>query len=72
MRYADGRVLVTAQLIDPQTNVRLWSESYNRDFADIFAIQSDIATKVAEAVGAAFSLAERERIEAPATNSPAA
>ncbi|MGI9264138.1 MAG: hypothetical protein ACR2QU_04370 [Gammaproteobacteria bacterium] len=72
VRYADGRVLVTAQLIDPQTNVRIWSESYNRDFADIFSIQSDIATNVVDAVGVTFSLAEQERIDAPATNSPAA
>ena len=44
VRYADGRVLVTAQLIDPVTNAHLWSESYNREFADVFAIQADIAT----------------------------
>lgn len=72
VRYANGRVLVTTQLIDAQTNAHLWSESYNRDFADIFAIQADIAMNVANAVGAEFSLEEQARIETPATNSPAA
>ena len=33
VRYADDRVLVTAQLIDPETDAHLWSDSYNRDFA---------------------------------------
>ena len=72
VRYADGRVLVTAHLIDPETNTRVWSKSYNRDFANIFAIQSDIAKNVADAVGAAISPVERVRIETPATSSPAA
>lgn len=47
VQYAKGRVLVTAQLIDPTTNAHLWSENYDREFADIFAIQADIATKIA-------------------------
>lgn len=72
VRYADGRVLVTAHLINPETNVRLWSESYNRDFANIFAIQSDIAKNVAATFGATLSQLEQARIETPATSSPAA
>jgi tetratricopeptide (TPR) repeat protein len=62
-------VLVTAQLIDPLTNVHLWSESYNREFSDIFAIQADIATKIAGALEAQFSLAEQESIERQPTES---
>ena len=72
VRYADNRVLVTMQLIDPETDVHLWSESYNRDLADVFAIQADIAMNVANALEIEFSLAEQESIEAVATDSPEA
>ncbi len=72
VQYAEGRVLVTAQLIDPGTNAHLWSDSYNRDFSDIFAIQADIAMNIANALETEFSLAEQERIEQIPTVSPAA
>lgn len=72
VRYADGRVLVTAQLIDPNTNAHLWSDSYNREFADIFAIQADIAMNIANALEAEFSVTEQESIEHVATDSPEA
>ena len=72
VRYADGRVLVTMQLIDPETDAHLWSESYNREFADVFAIQADIAMNVANALQAEFSLAELQEIEAVPTDSPEA
>lgn len=52
IRYADGRVRITAQLIDGKTGVNIWSRSYDRHFSDIFAIQSDIAHKVAAALQA--------------------
>ena len=69
VRYADGRVLVTAQLIDPETNAHLWSDSYNREFADVFAIQSDIAMNIANALEAEFSLEEQAAIERAPTES---
>ena len=72
VQYADGRILVTAQLIDPGTNAHLWSDSYNREFSDIFAIQADIAMNIANALEAEFSLNEQESIEAVPTESPAA
>lgn len=72
VRYADDRVLVTMQLIDPATDVHLWSESYNRDLADVFAIQADIAMNVANSLEAEFSLAEQESIEKIPTASPEA
>jgi len=72
VQYAGGRVLVTAQLIDPQTNLHLWSENYDRDFSDIFAIQSEIATRIAEAMQAQLSPEERQRIEVQMTESPEA
>jgi TolB-like protein/Tfp pilus assembly protein PilF len=72
VQYANGRVLVTAQLIDPQTNMHLWSNNYDRDFSDIFAIQADIATKIAEAMQANLSSVERAGIQERMTESPEA
>ena len=69
VRYADNRVLVTAQLIDPKTNLHLWSDSYNREFADIFAIQADIAMNIANALEAEFSVEEQARLEKIPTSS---
>ncbi|MDX1403932.1 MAG: hypothetical protein R3192_05320 [Woeseiaceae bacterium] len=72
VQYANGRVLVTAQLIDPETNLHLWSNNYDRDFSDIFAIQADIATKIAEAMQASLTPVERASIEHQMTESPEA
>ncbi len=72
VRYAGERVRVTAQLIDAVTEDHLWSEVYERDLADVFAIQADIAAKIAEALEAEFSVAEKESIEKLPTNSPEA
>lgn len=69
VRYADGRVLVTTQLIDGATDVQLWSEKYEREFNNIFAIQSDIAVKVAQALKAELLPAARARIDRVPTTS---
>jgi TolB-like protein/Tfp pilus assembly protein PilF len=70
--YAAGRVAIRAQLIDAGTGFHLWSDSYNREFSDVFAIQADIAMNVANALQAEFSLAEQERIQAAPTDVPEA
>ena len=67
--YAENRVAVRAQLIDAETGVHLWSESYNRDFSDVFGIQADIAMNVANALEAEFSLEEQASIEEIPTES---
>lgn len=72
VRYADDRVRISAQLIDAGTGTHLWSNTYERGFGDIFAIESDIAISIAKALEAEFSAAERERIESAPTSSPAA
>lgn len=73
VRYAGERVRVTAQLIDAATDNHLWSEVYERDLADVFAIQADIAARIAEALEAELSAAELQGIESlPATTSPEA
>jgi TolB-like protein/Flp pilus assembly protein TadD len=67
VRYAGDRVRVTAQLIDAATEEHLWSEVYERNLADVFAIQVDIAEQIARALEAEFSAAERENIETSPT-----
>ncbi len=72
VRYAGGQIRITTQLNDGVTGAHLWSETYTRDFDDIFAIESDVAMNVANAVGAEFSLQEQASIEQIPTESPAA
>lgn len=69
VRYAGNRVRITAQLVDAEAGVHLWSETYDRDLEDIFAIQSDIALKITDAMKAEFSVAEQDAIaKAPTDN----
>jgi TolB-like protein/Flp pilus assembly protein TadD len=70
VRFAGTAIMVTAQLIDPETNSHLWSETYPGDLSDlsaIFAMQADIAMNIANALQAEFSSAEQERIGKQAT-----
>lgn len=72
VRYAGDRVRVTTQLIDAATGAHLWSDAYEQDLSDIFAIQADIAMNVANALNAEFSAEEQLSIEtAPTTSSEA-
>jgi TolB-like protein len=50
VRKAGPRVRVTAQLIDARSGAHRWSESYDRDFGDILALQDEIATAIARAL----------------------
>jgi TolB-like protein/Flp pilus assembly protein TadD len=59
----DGkRVRITIRLVDARIDKALWSERYDRDLTDIFAIQSDIAQKVAINLAAQLSPKERKQI----------
>lgn len=51
IRKDGGRVRVTAQLINASDGYHLWSETYDRELADIFVIQEEIATSVSGALG---------------------
>jgi TolB-like protein/class 3 adenylate cyclase/Tfp pilus assembly protein PilF len=69
VQRAGNRVRVTAQLIDARTDTHLWAEHYDRDLADVFAIQSEIAKKIADQLQAKISLSEKAAIEkAPTTD----
>jgi TolB-like protein/DNA-binding winged helix-turn-helix (wHTH) protein len=70
--HSNGRVRVIPRLIDATTGAILWSEPYERELDDIFAIQSEIALEVANALRVELSALERERVErVPTTDAQA-
>jgi TolB-like protein/class 3 adenylate cyclase len=62
------RVRVNARLLDARTNRHLWGETYDRDLADVFAIQSEIAKAIAEQLQAKLSPREKDAIDRPPTS----
>ena len=62
-----NRVRVNAQLLDARTDRQLWGQTYDRDLADVFAIQSEIAKAIAEQLQAKLSPYEENAIERPPT-----
>ena len=58
IRKAGNRVRITVQLIDARNGYHLWSERFDREIEDIFAIQDEIARSVIDALG--LSLTQRE------------
>jgi eukaryotic-like serine/threonine-protein kinase len=69
VRRDGNRVRITIRLVDARTDKALWSESYDRDLTDIFAIQSEVAQAVASKLSARLSPEEKKRIEAKPTDS---
>ena len=63
VQRAGGRVRVSAQLIDARTDTHVWAERYDRDLADVFAIQSEIAKMIADQLQAKISPSEKAAIE---------
>jgi TolB-like protein/class 3 adenylate cyclase len=55
VQRAGNRVRINAQLIDARTDAHLWAQSYDRDLADVFAIQSEIAKTIADQLQAKIS-----------------
>jgi adenylate cyclase len=72
VRKAGNRVRITAQLIHADRDQHVWSQSYDRDLVDVFAIQADIAERVAEALKVHLLSKEKKIIEKKATASPEA
>jgi TolB-like protein/Flp pilus assembly protein TadD len=58
---------INVQLIDTRSDAHVWAEQYDRDLKEIFALQSEIAQKVAERLHAKISAAEKLAIERPPT-----
>jgi eukaryotic-like serine/threonine-protein kinase len=62
VQRAGDRVRVSAQLIDARNDTHVWAEHYDRHFADIFTIQSEIAERIADQLRAKLSVAEKAAI----------
>ena len=61
LRKAGNRVRVTGQLVEAETGKHVWAERYDRDLADIFALQDEITGAVTIAIAPAIAHAERKR-----------
>ncbi len=72
VQRAGERVRVSAQLIDARNDTHLWAEHYDRDFADIFALQNEIAQQIAEQLKANLSPGEKAAIAERPTADPVA
>ena len=72
VRYADDQILVNAQLIDPETDVPVFSDRYLANLNDldaVFARQADIALRITRELGAEYSPGEQARIARVPTDS---
>jgi TolB-like protein/Tfp pilus assembly protein PilF len=72
VQRSGNRVRVNAQLVDARTDAHLWAYTYDRDLADVFAIQSEIAKAIADQLQAKLSPNEKKAIEQPPTKDLAA
>src|SRR5436305_2736590 len=63
VRRAGTHLHLNAQLIDTRTDTHLWAEEYDRDVKDLFAIQAEIAQKVAQHLHARLSASEKASVE---------
>lgn len=67
VRKAGGRVRVTVQLIDAETDRHIWAERYDRDLADIFAIQDEVTSAIAATLPGRVEAAARDRAKRKTT-----
>jgi TolB-like protein/integral membrane sensor domain MASE1/class 3 adenylate cyclase/Flp pilus assembly protein TadD len=72
VQRSGNRVRVNAKLVDARTDRELWGQTYDRELADVFAIQSQIAKAIAEQLQAKLSAREVNAIERPPTGDIAA
>src|SRR5205807_5020543 len=67
VQRAGGKVRVNAQLIDARTDKHLWAKTYDRDLADVFAIETELAQLIADELQAKLSAGEKAAIAEPPT-----
>jgi len=68
VQRSGNRVRVNAELVDARTDRQLWAQTYDRDLADVFAIQSEIAKAIAAQLQAKLSPSEKSAIERAPTS----
>jgi TolB-like protein/tRNA A-37 threonylcarbamoyl transferase component Bud32/Flp pilus assembly protein TadD len=67
VRREAGRIHLNAQLIDTRTDAHVWAQEYDRDLNDVFTLQSEMAQKIADQLGAEVSSTEKTAIQEPPT-----
>jgi TolB-like protein/Flp pilus assembly protein TadD len=72
VRRAGNRVRITGQLIRAADDAHLWAESFDRELADIFAVQTEIAGHIVEALALQLTEGERERLAQRGTDNAVA
>src|SRR5437016_789785 len=72
VRRSGNHVRVSVQLIDALADRHIWAQKYDRTLADSIALQDELATEIAAALGATLSPQEKARVEAKPTNDTAA
>src|SRR5437870_6234750 len=70
VRRVGNRVRVNVQLINANNDEHIWAEDYDRDLTDVFAIQTDLAQKIASALQAKLSPTEKARLDRRPTQNP--
>jgi TolB-like protein len=71
VRHAENRVRVHVQLIDAEKDRTIWAETYDQDLSDLFAVEREIAERIADQLEANLSSSEKAAIEEePATYKP--
>jgi TolB-like protein/Flp pilus assembly protein TadD len=70
VRRIGNRVRVNVQLINANNDEHIWAEDYDRDLTDVFAIQTDLAQKIAAALQAKLSPNEKARLDHRPTQNP--
>src|SRR5438445_3716658 len=68
VRKSGDKIRITAKLVDTRSEEPLWSQEYDREFRDVFSIQSDIAERIAAALKFQVMKDERQGIERRATD----
>jgi TolB-like protein/Tfp pilus assembly protein PilF len=68
VQKAADKVRVNVQLIDARADSHLWAKTYDRDLADVFAIQSEVAQEIADSLQAKLSPTEANRMASAPTN----
>jgi eukaryotic-like serine/threonine-protein kinase len=67
VRRAGQRVRIVVHLVEPRTEKHLWGDTFDRQLADIFEVQSEVAQQITGALKLALSPEEKERVEKKAT-----
>jgi TolB-like protein/class 3 adenylate cyclase len=68
VQKAGDRAHINVQLIQADTDAHLWAQSYDRQLTDIFAVEAEVAKRVADSLSATLSPQEKARVEAKPTD----